>query len=166
MNALELLKKERLRQITDEGWTPEHDQKLNYQGNLVRSAACYLDWDRQHGTDPMTMPKNWPWERRWWKPTAQNGTDGMKKELIKGAALLMAEYDRLSGNIRSIDDIDAADVILPENRRNNPVLCQKVAKNLLDSYIARSDYEDPDPDMLLSIVKYVAYAIEATKQTI
>lgn len=159
MNALELLKKERVRQITDEGWTPEHDQKLNYQGNLVRAAACYLDWDRQNGVEPMTMPTIWPWEKHWWKPTAQNGQEGITRELIRGGALLMAEYDRFCAQHGipgdSVNDIDGV-TATPDKARNFQFFAQDIIKKYLDE----PDDTTRDPKKLLEAAVLIAKTIE------
>lgn len=69
---------ERQRQISAEGWTPEHDD-VHASHELRRAAACYM----------LGNGGNWPWDWRWWKPT----TD--RRNLVKAAALLIAEIERL-----------------------------------------------------------------------
>jgi len=72
---------ERQRQIEIEGWTPEHDEEVNTDGELVRAAVCYAvlalhdDW--------------WPWADVWWKPKNR------RRDLVRAAALIIAEIDRL-----------------------------------------------------------------------
>lgn len=75
---------ERERQVTAEGWTPEHDSK--YRDNeLPRAAACYaLAFDIRFSDLHV-----WPWERSWWKPTDK------RRNLVKAAALILAEIERL-----------------------------------------------------------------------
>lgn len=80
---------ERLRQITELGYTAEHDdeQKCNdpdhHLPELVRAAICYLArWE--------TSPE-WPWEGRGPKLTPDNRIE----ELAKAGALIAAEIDRL-----------------------------------------------------------------------
>jgi hypothetical protein len=78
---------ERKRQISDEGWTPEHDDA--YQaGDLANAAACYLKTDPVMGLD-RPAPVDWPWSATWWKPTSR------RRDLVKGIALGIAEVERL-----------------------------------------------------------------------
>lgn len=87
MTGSELIAQERKRQITVEGWTPEHDDQHD-RGELVRASVCYaLDahWARDG------VPPDWPWDSKWWKPTP----DDRVHELIKAGALIAAEIDRL-----------------------------------------------------------------------
>lgn len=87
---------ERERQINVEGWTPEHDAQHD-EGELAVAGACYLE---EGGTNLTTEedieeegvcpPSNWPWAKKWWKPTG-----GPERNLIKGCALGVAELERL-----------------------------------------------------------------------
>ncbi|WP_326929500.1 hypothetical protein [Burkholderia sp. ABCPW 111] len=77
---------ERRRQIEQEGWTPEHDDKC---GDLEMSCAagCYAMYTLAYPAgDP---PPPWPWATDWWKPTTQ------RRNLVKAAALILAELERL-----------------------------------------------------------------------
>ena len=96
-HALALVSAERYRQVAEEGWTLNMDRKVNSNLELARGALCYLAVDRTFSVDIMSMPEDWPWERRWWKPRAQNGPEGRASEIIRGAGLLCAEWDRLQG---------------------------------------------------------------------
>lgn len=71
---------ERSRQITGEGWGLGHDD-TQVQGELPRAASCYA-W-------PVNIGQRWPWHKLWWKPA------GPRRNLIKAAALLVAEIERL-----------------------------------------------------------------------
>ena len=80
---------ERRRQIEVEGWTPEHDD-AHAGGELADAAACYA------ATLPLTRPRGlfgraalWPWSASWWKP------QGRRRDLVKAAALIVAELERL-----------------------------------------------------------------------
>ena len=76
---------ERLRQINSEGWTAWHDDHHEH-GELARAAATYaLHSTGKHGSRALT----WPWAPEWWKPTTR------RRDLVKAAALLIAEIDRL-----------------------------------------------------------------------
>lgn len=89
--GLELIIAERERQITQEGWTAEHDAE-HTEGQLAMAAACYA-------FDAVALPTidakrfifdNWPWSRKWWKPTP----DDTIRQLTKAGALIAAEIDR------------------------------------------------------------------------
>lgn len=80
---------ERRRQITAEGWTPEHDDEHSCQ-ELAMAAACYAGnaggyvW-----ADGWPGETVWPWDRSCWKPTTP------RRDLVKAAALILAEIERL-----------------------------------------------------------------------
>ncbi|MBO9125494.1 MULTISPECIES: hypothetical protein [unclassified Rhizobium] len=69
---------ERQRQVDAEGWISQHDDQYR-NDELPRAAMCYL----------LGNPGNWPWSRNWWKPTDR------RRDLIKAAALIIAEIERL-----------------------------------------------------------------------
>jgi hypothetical protein len=101
---------ERSRQISAEGWTPEHDDQHS-DGSLARAAACYatadmlplrtkiedVDVSGGRGDSPMwgtrsfRVPKLWPasWHATWWKPKDE------RSNLVRAAALLLAEIERM-----------------------------------------------------------------------
>jgi hypothetical protein len=93
LSALADVITERRRQIENESWSPAHDDEHRH-GELSAAAVCYamhaanaLDPDTAIGlTNP---PAWWPWELEWWKP---NGT---RRNLVKAAALILAEIERL-----------------------------------------------------------------------
>lgn len=74
---------ERQRQISHEGWTPEHDQD-HANGELARAGACYA----MHAGKLVVRPRDWPWGYDWWRPT------GIRRDLVKAAALILAEGER------------------------------------------------------------------------
>ncbi|EKB9381950.1 TPA: hypothetical protein NIB35_004945 [Pseudomonas aeruginosa] len=99
---------ERRRQITAEGWTPEHDDEHD-SGELAAAGAAYA----LHAADHLTpysqgdggdeAPSCWPWhdgiagrgegpektEPAWWKPSTP------RRDLVKACALALAEIERL-----------------------------------------------------------------------
>lgn len=78
---------ERHRQISAEGWTPEHDDEHD-MGSLASAAGCYAMYTLAYPTgDPHP---NWPWDKAWWKPS-QDG----RRNLVKAGALILAEIERL-----------------------------------------------------------------------
>lgn len=89
---------ERARQITGEGWTPEHDDK-HARGELAAAAACYA---LPRLVRSMTLPLGntvwgflWPWAHKWWKPGNDSKPADRKRQLVKAAALIVAEIERL-----------------------------------------------------------------------
>lgn len=90
--GIELIAAERERQVSKEGWTPEHDDQ-HTDGSLAVAAACYALNERgplehRHYFD---VPVIWPWHVLDWKPTP----DDPVRELVKAGALIAAEIDRL-----------------------------------------------------------------------
>lgn len=114
---------ERRRQVSAEGWTPEHDD-THTGGEMAGAAACYAlygatynapshypprkvyaavaearrnaekDMDTTREAIRMAIgepkaPKNWPWNAEWWKPSDR------RRNLVKAAALILAEIERL-----------------------------------------------------------------------
>lgn len=94
--------RERQRQVEKEGFTVMHD--LEHQpGELAAAAVCYAGVSAMllQGIEPCKdTPGSWPWETKWWKPgdTRQN--------LVKAAALLFAEIDR-------VDNAEALNAAMP-----------------------------------------------------
>lgn len=81
--ALDVLA-ERQRQISTEGWTPEHDDQ-HTDDELALAAASYAI----SANPDMSAPSFWPWDAKWWKPK-----DG-RRNLVKAGALILAEIERL-----------------------------------------------------------------------
>ncbi|MDK1227530.1 hypothetical protein [Cronobacter turicensis] len=88
---------ERQRQISTEGWTPDHDD-LHDKNELAFAAACYAfhaaaaSWDLEddgvsYSSHP--APKTWPWDSEWWNPKSP------RADLVRAAALIVAEIERL-----------------------------------------------------------------------
>lgn len=91
MTAINDIAVERQRQITAEGWTEAHDDAYA-AGELARAASCYA---RHAGSDEDDrqvnsgfQPPGWPWFG-FWKPS------GRRRDLVKAAALIVAEIERL-----------------------------------------------------------------------
>ncbi|MFD1189688.1 hypothetical protein [Phenylobacterium conjunctum] len=88
--VIEEIAAERRRQIEVEGWTPEHDDE-HTAGELADAAAVYATTrriadERGRLTD---VGHWWPWCLSWFKP------QGRRRDLIKAAALIVAEIERL-----------------------------------------------------------------------
>ena len=96
MNGIQLIAAERERQVTFEGYLPEHDDKHIY-GELAGMAHGYAllaevqQCAHLEGTpSQMLPPPRWPFERSSWKPS-----DDVIRNLEKAGALIAAELDRL-----------------------------------------------------------------------
>jgi hypothetical protein len=92
MSVIDEIAAERKRQISEEGWTPEHDDG-HAQREMAIAAACYAAAPSMVRIErewvPPDTPKNWPWHFSWWKP-------GLKRRnLIKAGALIVAEIERM-----------------------------------------------------------------------
>jgi hypothetical protein len=93
--SIGLIAAERERQIKGEGWTLEHDDAHKY-GELAAAASCYA----HHANCQIrkfqpsyikNRPSGWPWDAKWWKPSAFP-----VHNLVKAGALIVAELDRLA----------------------------------------------------------------------
>ena len=91
MSGVELIAAERERQMSQEEWTPEHDDGHS-RGELALAAMCYVAPEgSRYIRIPEHTPSGWPWGRKWWKPTPKDRI----RELKKAGALIAAEIDRL-----------------------------------------------------------------------
>ena len=86
---------ERERQKSEEGWSPEHDDR-HKNGELALAAASYAiggRWTKdRNGVSHVElhhMPIIWPWNRAWWKSTNR------RRNLVKAGALIVAEIERI-----------------------------------------------------------------------
>ncbi len=87
---------ERRRQVAEEWWTPQHDDK-HAGGEMASAAACYVlpEWERDAQIQTAGMGwkslrfRLWPWSDYWWKPTNR------RRDLVKAGALILAEIERL-----------------------------------------------------------------------
>lgn len=81
------------RQQDVEGFDAAHDDKHD-RGELARAGAMYL---LHAGTQSTTVPREFPWERDWWKPR------DYRRDLVRGVALGIADgnrFDRMRKPVR------------------------------------------------------------------
>ena len=96
MSAIELIKAERERQVSAEGWTPEHDDAHDNDA-LANAGAHYAASESERYLSAVRnvhghrVPIRWPWENDSWKPAPENRI----RELVKAGALIVAEIERL-----------------------------------------------------------------------
>jgi hypothetical protein len=103
----ELIAAERQRQVTEEGYTAEHD--IGHVDELLQAAKCYAETARFHlrhpeawqwqspvPVDDDTGQRYWPWNDEEWKP----GIDPVRM-LEKAGALIAAAIDAVTEGARS-----------------------------------------------------------------
>ena len=79
---------ERARQIDTERYTPDEDARKNLDGDLTMAAVAYA----LHAPgDPCCSASMWPWDTASFKPKDR------RRNLIRAAALLIAEIERMDG---------------------------------------------------------------------
>ena len=89
-HGVELIERERQRQMAVEKWTPEHDDE-HVRGELLDAGLSYVLSAINVGHPAMlTPPSEWPWDEVSWKPSGDVVCD-----LVKAGALIAAEIDRL-----------------------------------------------------------------------
>ena len=92
---------ERKRQISAEHWDAAHDD-THEPGTLAKAAATYTCSAIEELSPAFSGPRmdaytasrrySWPWDASWWKPK------GPRRDLIRAAALIVAEIERMDRN--------------------------------------------------------------------
>lgn len=93
-SGIEAISAERWRQVFEEGWTHEHDDR-HVRGELAAVAACYAAPLR---AQEVALWALWPstWDRSFWKPSATPGDlSARRRDLVKAGALIAAEIERI-----------------------------------------------------------------------
>lgn len=107
-DGVSLIAAERLRQITEEGWTAEHDDASYHDGELQRAAAAYVLSGMKIYRIPIEDARRmkeiiagiWPWDEEWFKPVStipsvqKYGVGAPIRALVKAGALIAAEIDQ------------------------------------------------------------------------
>ena len=99
VSGVDLISAERARQVSEEGWTPEHDDEHG-SGELAMAACCYASpgriFVRHDFARGVSFGDPWPWGTRWDKRPPQDCTAQERiRALSKAGALIAAEIDRL-----------------------------------------------------------------------
>ena len=108
--GIRLIEAERERQISEEGWTPEHDDE-HTDGSLAMAAACFAAPERvfledRQSANSVFFSDPWPWDDKWDKRYTYEGGNRLPEPktysaerrldlLVKAGALIAAEIDRL-----------------------------------------------------------------------
>ena len=82
---------ERQRQLEVEGWSHEHDD-AHAAHDMAQAGASYVLYALAKSTRP---PDFWPWDAEWWKPV------GYRRDMVKGAALIVAEGEKFDRTRKS-----------------------------------------------------------------
>lgn len=90
MDVINEIIAERKRQIEVVGYDAAHDDG-HQRAEMAMAAACYVYPRGITQRYREQVPLVWPWAKRWWKPEPGS----RRRELIKGAALIVAEIERL-----------------------------------------------------------------------
>jgi hypothetical protein len=102
--GVELIAAERERQVSVEGWTPEHDAE-HTDGQMAMAAACYATPKQLYekivkpGTDQepyVLFSDPWPWDEEWDK--RMRATHNRIRRLQIAGALIAAEIDRITAS--------------------------------------------------------------------
>lgn len=90
LRALGDVAAERLRQRTEEGCSPGHDDG-HTNGELAAAGMCYAGHAclTIQGLAQDTVPTPWPWADEHWNPK------NPRRDLVRAAALIIAEIERL-----------------------------------------------------------------------
>lgn len=98
--VIEEIAAERERQVSAEGWTPEHDDEhsdrslalaaVSYVSHYIGRQWVYCDSDEVNYQSE-DAPDTWPdsWCLTWWKPK------NPRRDLVRAAALIVAEIERM-----------------------------------------------------------------------
>lgn len=85
--ALVEIAEERVRQISGENWSPEHDN-AHASGEMAKAAAAYALAPHTNKYTNSVRPSFWPWGQEWWKPKS------LHVNRVRAGALLVAELAR------------------------------------------------------------------------
>jgi hypothetical protein len=101
LSGVDMIAAERARQVSEEGWTPEHDDQ-HEGGEIARAAACYAyvasctdlvrevdALSKDGASDIVMIRRSWSWDWKFWKPKDRI------RDLVRAGALCAAEIDRL-----------------------------------------------------------------------
>jgi hypothetical protein len=90
--AIAAILAERERQVSVEGWTPEHDDRHDKRELLQAALIYYVSGAVKDAPLAMRIdgaPIAWPWDASWWK------SGPPQRDLVRAGALCRAEMDRL-----------------------------------------------------------------------
>lgn len=144
---------ERLRQIEQEGWTPEHDDD-HAGGELAHAALCYAYCAATFGDlsdesfAQIPPPDAWPWLDEWWKPKTP------RSALVRAAALLIAEIDRRDRACLA-DDAETKPIAQIERELATEAAISDIECESYGGHGRWDTSDHPEPDMVNRAVRYL-----------
>lgn len=99
--AIQVFAEERTRQVVEKGYTSSHDDNHDTD-ELIAAGKAYIDfalWDIT-GSSGDIPPYDFPWEIEHWKPEPS-----AMENIVKGAALIAAGYDRIHREIMGTNNV-------------------------------------------------------------
>jgi len=109
---------ERYRQVEQECWSHQHDD-AHAPGDLAKAGASYALYADMHLSDragvrkaALIKPREWPWDRDWWRPS------GFRRDLVKAGALIIAEGEKFDRQRKRPD----APTVQPAVRPRSPII--------------------------------------------
>lgn len=121
---------ERQRQQDVEGWSLSHDDE-HAEGELARAGAAYAVFTAGR-VEGALVRSIWPWSLDWWKPA------GFRRDLVKAAALIIAEGEKHDRNRKRRKPADEA----VASRRADMVDCVQESNPRLTRSEAERIYDD------------------------
>lgn len=114
LEAIAAVRAERVRHVSVEGWTADHDDQHD-DGEMLRAAVFYYQ-HAAHPEIPLKMdddgrPVGWPWDAQWWKPKDR------VRNLVRAGALCLAERDRLRRKRYAQSHLQSSHVLWPPHVR-------------------------------------------------
>ena len=109
---------ERVRQITVEGWTQEHDD-AHVEGELAGAASAYAmsaaaAIQLRRDAPLREIPPFFMFKPCHWKPT------NARRDLVKAGALILAEIERLDRATRRSPAHDASPAVTDKEKEDDP----------------------------------------------
>lgn len=153
MKSLDMITAERKRQIYDEGWDSEHDDR-HTDGELARAAICYtanalgVEVKEVGTAQRFTVGNLWPWNEDWDK---RDKHDDFRSLTIAGA-LIAAEIDR---RLRERDVDKKSQLKLRDLRPgelfqlNNDIFMKTSKRDVTDHFVVCIDLANGEEDQFV-----------------
>lgn len=87
-DAFQSVARERQRQVVVYGYNAKHDDRYR-AGELIMAAGAYTLFSQSY-PEAGSPPGGWPWSPYYWTPGPNK-----RRDLVKAAALLIAEIERI-----------------------------------------------------------------------
>jgi hypothetical protein len=152
MKSLDMITAERERQIDDEGWDDEHDDR-HTDGELARAAICYtanalgVEVKEVGTAQRFTVGNLWPWSEDWDK---RDKHDDLRSLTIAGA-LIAAEIDRrLRERDAPKESLTLVDLRPGELfKLDNDIFVKTSRRDVTDHFVVCVDLADGEEDQFI-----------------